>query len=626
MCGFVGMFSYSNERSPTNEFEKALELLKHRGPDSSGYVSRQLSHGQITLGFRRLAIIDLSAMADQPFTTSDGNFTIVFNGEIYNYLELRDQLLSKGHRFETKSDTEVLVCAWKEWGEASISKLTGMFSFIILDNRKQVLWCVRDAYGIKPFFYKIENQNILFGSEIRALLSLSKSTPAINPSLAVDYILGGEYDRSRSTFYEGVFQLEPGHFMRLDLSQGMQILNPKRWWLPEIKENFSLSFSEAAEKLREEFCKSVEIHMRSDVRVATALSGGLDSSAIVSVIRKLKPDIDIHTFSYIADDPRIDEAKWVDFVNKSTNSISHKVQISASDFRTDIDDLIRTQGEPFGSTSLYAQFRIYKAAHESGVTVMLDGQGADELLAGYFGYPESRIRTYIERREWLSLISFVSDWSKWPGRESQKLIKPLVKNLLPNQLANLLAKSLARGLNPSLIKGDFSYPERIPDIYTSEVWTHRRLMQRLLKEQSNGALISLLRHADRNSMRWSIESRVPFLNNQLTELVLSFPENFLLSGNGETKSVFREAMRGIVDENILSRRDKIGLATPQNSWVTQDLFEDKLLLEGLRTIDFLDFKETKEYLAKSHEVSPDLANRKWRILNLIKWKMISQVK
>jgi asparagine synthase (glutamine-hydrolysing) len=623
MCGFVGLFSTSHSQVSDNEIEKALNLIKHRGPDSSGQNTYRLSGGQLSLGFRRLAIIDLSPSANQPFLSSNGNLTVVFNGEIYNYLELRSDLRSKGHVFKTNSDTEVLVNAWHEWGKDAIPKLVGMFSFVILDKEKEVICCVRDAYGIKPFFYKVEDQNLIFASEIKPIQSLSTGSPKINTELAMDYILGGEYDRSKGTFFAGVSQLEPGHFMEIDLRRGVKSLRTKRWWYPSVREDLNISFSDAAERLREEFCNSVEMHLRSDVRVATALSGGLDSSAIVCVIRKLRPDLDIHTFSYIASNPKIDESKWVDLVNRRTNSIPHKIEIKTDDFRKDLDDLIVSQGEPFGSTSLYAQYRIYQAAHEAGVTVMLDGQGADELLAGYFGYPESRIRTLIEKGDWLKLVTFISEWSKWPDRNSSYLLKSTMKYSLPVQIQRILDVPLARRGNLNFLNRQFEGPSRFADVYPNDSWGQRRLTQRLLKEQSNGALVALLRHADRNSMRWSIESRVPFLTIQLSELVLSFPENFLLNDRGETKSVFREAMRGIVDENILNRRDKIGLATPQEVWINPEWFKDATLLDGLKSIDFLKFNETKAYLELPSKGSADIANRKWRIFNLVKWKMLS---
>ena len=626
MCGFVGRFARQGSQISPGTLDDSLESLKHRGPDSSGQCTFETTSGTLQIGFRRLSIIDLSVAGDQPFISSNQHFVLVFNGEIYNYLELKNTLINKGHTFRSNSDTEVLMTAWQEWGIDSINKLVGMFSIVIYDKLKSEIWCIRDAYGIKPFFYSLRDNCFSFASEINALVKLNDFVPRMNEEVAMKYIVDGEYDRSIETFFDGILQLEPGHFFKIDLATKNFSVISKRWWFPPIRENGSLSFRDAAEELREAFLESIALHLRSDVRVATALSGGLDSSAIVSAIRNIQPGLDIHTFSYIAADRKINEKNWIDLVNSKTNSISHLVEISPSDFHSDLDDLIQSQGEPFGSTSLYAQYRIYKAAKESGVTVMLDGQGADELLAGYFGYPESRIQSLLDNHDYFGAISLISNWSKWPGRDSKYLIRSTGKYLLPDKLQGIISRQRSALARPSFIKKDFTFDRALSDVYPELDWSGRRLSQRLLKEQSNGALTSLLRHADRNSMRWSIESRVPFLNIKLSELIMTFPENFLLSENGETKSVFREAMRGIVDQTILDRKDKIGFATPQSEWVTEDFLKKKLLSDDGAGIDFVDQKALEIYLFEKASNSLEKMNMSWRILNLSRWKKITGAK
>ena len=622
MCGFVGQFASSRSVQLHKSLDNSLELLKHRGPDSAGKFASNISGGYIEIGFRRLSIIDLSEDANQPFISTDNRFVLVFNGEIYNYVELKNELISKGYTFRTDSDTEVLISAWQEWQADALNKFIGMFSMVILDQLKFELWCIRDAYGIKPFFYTHTKDNFAFASEINALNKLNNTPPAMNKDVAIKYIVDGEYDRSVETFFSGVSQLEPGHMMKIDLASNSLTLSKKRWWFPKIAVDTEISFKQAAEQLRHEFLESIAIHLRSDVKVATALSGGLDSSAIVSAMRKIEPDIDIHTFSYVADDPRINENEWVELVNNSTTSISHKIEVSPNDFYQDLDDLVLSQGEPFGSTSLYAQYRIYKAAKAAGITVMLDGQGADELLAGYYGYPENRVQSLLDKHEFAQAVSLITRWAKWPGRDKETLIKSSLKYLLPLPIRGIAGNLVKRNKFPNFVKRDFHDLELFPDVYSKNIWHGKRLIQRLLKEQSNGALVSLLRHADRNSMRWSIESRVPFLNTRLSSLVLSLPEHFLLSQNGETKSVFREAMKGIVDQRILDRKDKIGFATPQNKWVTTNLMTEDSIIQGIDSVDFFNANLTRKYLiSEGHNSTEDL-NRKWRIFNLIKWHQI----
>jgi asparagine synthase (glutamine-hydrolysing) len=620
MCGFVGRYVKDRSQIVPPAINDALDLLKHRGPDSSGQFNFDLEPGFLQFGFRRLSIIDLSSSANQPFLSNNQRFIMVFNGEIYNYLELKNELILKGYQFRSNSDTEVLLSAWEEWGIDAVNKFIGMFSIVIYDKLKSEIWCVRDAYGIKPLFYSYSKYEFNFASEINALLKLSKATPKMNQKTAMSYVVSGEYDRSVETFFDGVSQLAPGHFFKVDLHEKEIAIQSKRWWFPKVSENKSLSFIDAAETLREQFLESIKIHLRSDVRIATALSGGLDSSAIVSAIRKIEPELEIHTFSYVADDPAINESKWINLVNSKTNSIPHLVEITPNDFYADLDDLIRSQGEPFGSTSLYAQFRIYESAKASGVTVMLDGQGADELLAGYFGYPENRVQSLLDKHNYSSAFSLISNWSKLPGRESKNLIKSAAKYLLPKSSQELTSRYLRALSKPIFIKDEYMPLDSFSDVYPGDIWSGRRLTQRLLKEQSNGALVSLLRHADRNSMRWSIESRVPFLNTKLSELVLSFPETHLLSANGNTKSVFREAMRGIVNQEVLDRKDKIGFATPQSKWITKDFLSEQLLSERRNEIDFIDQDLLKTFLLSDQNNSVGKLNLTWRIVNLIKWK------
>ena len=626
MCGFVGQYTRHGASSSQASVEAALELIKHRGPDSLGISTFDLQSGTLKFGFRRLSIIDLSSAANQPFTTADERYSIVFNGEIFNYIELRGQLKLKGYVFRTDSDTEVLLTAWQEWGLGSLNRFIGMFAFVIYDKLNSEIWCVRDPYGIKPFFYSSSNGDFKFASELSALNLLRNQPARIDEQTSLRYLIDGEYDRSINTFFQDVFQIQPGHFLKIDLNEKNLLLSQKRWWVPSIETNTEISFSDAAEVIRHEFMESVSIHLRSDVKVATALSGGLDSSAIVSVIRKIYPDIDINTYSYLASDSKINEKQWVDKVNISTGAIPHFIEITKSEFLDDLDDLIKSQGEPFGSTSLYAQYRIYKAAKQSGVTVMLDGQGADELLAGYFGYPENRIHSLLETKSYLQAAKFISGWSKWPGRNASYLLRSSTKQLLPIHIQSFLNSAIKRSNFPSFISRGYLDQNSFVDVFDSDVWSGRRLSQRLLKEQSNGELNSLLRHADRNSMRWSIESRVPFLNPKLSEFVLSLPEHYLISNSGETKSVFREAMRGILNQEVIDRKDKIGFATPQDRWVSKEILLASHILDTVDSFGFLNAKNMKTFFKSESLSNMSQRNMTWRLFNFIKWAQLLDVK
>jgi asparagine synthase (glutamine-hydrolysing) len=376
-------------------------------------------------------------------------------------------------------------------------------------------------------------------------------------------------------------------------------------------------------QLREMFLNNVRLHLRSDVALGAALSGGIDSSAVVCAMRYLEPDMPIHTFTYVARGSNVDEEKWADIVNDHVGAIPHKVVVSSNELTTDIEDMVRVQGEPFGSTSIYAQYRVFKAAREAGIIVTLDGQGADELLAGYNGYPASYFHSLIDGRNYLKLLSYIHKWSKWPGRGYIKAVIAFAQLIIPTHLRGIAFKMLGQNPKPYWINGDYLSnmgvvlaPPSKNQIYDDEYG--RRLMSTLRESLLGNGLASLLRHGDRNSMRWSVESRVPFLTTELAEFILSLPESYLLSSEGETKHVFREAMRGIVPDIILDRKDKIGFQTPEKNW----LFDQKQMInEALadRKLPFMKNKSLLSYISKIEKKSRQKTSEVWRFVNFCKW-------
>lgn len=569
MCGIAGGW-WSNPEHAVKRVPKALKKIKHRGPDDDGYQLYPIGGAAIALGHTRLSIIDLSPAGHQPMHSRDDRFAIVFNGEVYNYRELRTQLQGMGHSFSSDSDTEVLLAAWSKWGVACLPRLVGMFAFAVLDKTNDTLTCVRDAFGIKPFFYSAEDGQFAFASELPALLELLNGKPALNWQRSYDYLVHGEYDSTPDTFYAGVHHLPPGQWLQINVVSG-QLTPPQRWWQPEIKEKSGWRFGDAVEQVREQFLQNVRLHLRSDVPLGAALSGGIDSSAVVCAMRRLEPDMPIHTFSFIAKGSDVNEEHWVDRVNAHVGAIPHKVGVSPQELARDLDDMIRSQSEPFGSTSIYAQYRVYKIARESGVTVTLDGQGADEMLAGYSGYPGQRLKSLLETGNILEAWNFLNQWAEWPGRRRIQGIKALAGQLTMGNIHALLRIFNGDSVSPVWLNQDvlqenavtLTFPNKQPDLTERG----RRVIAELAASLSSRGLGALLRHGDRNSMRFSIESRVPFLTLEFVELLLSMPEDFLISPKGETKHVFRAAMRGIVPDDVLDRKDKIGFATPEKDWL-----------------------------------------------------------
>ncbi|CAM4361912.1 asparagine synthase (glutamine-hydrolyzing) [Acinetobacter pragensis] len=619
MCGFVG--SVSNNSIEAG-IQSALEIIRHRGPDANKYVIYKQKSKYVAFAHARLSIIDLSNAAIQPFESQCNQYSIIFNGEIYNYQEIRDELKCLGFTFYTDSDTEVLLAAWQQWGLEVLRRLIGMFAFAVLDKVTNKVTLVRDAFGIKPFFYNFDNDDLFFGSDIRAVTALIGKKSQPNLQKAYDYLVHGDYDSSEQSFIEGIKHLPPGHWFEYDLITGT-ITQPIVWWKPDLSKTSNLSFQDAAQRTRELFLDSIKYHLRSDVPLGAALSGGVDSSAVVCAMRTLDSTAEIHTFSYIADDEKLTEEKWVDGVTKYTNATAHKVYSSSKDMQTNLDHMLLMQGEPFGGTSIYAQYRVFKLAKEKGITVTLDGQGADELLAGYSGYPGYRLLSLIEKGDFLEAHQFAKKWAKWPGRSYGLAWKYLARIVLPDAWYASVRKNMGRDFYPKWLNIDFLKQR---DIYFSEnrpiqekVNKGKRVREALSHALQGRGLPSLLRHGDRNSMAFSIESRVPFLSLPLVEFLLSLPEHYLISNEGETKHVFREAMRGIVPDSHLDRKDKIGFATPESEWLLGMATEIRRWIEETPEIDFIDKTEIIKEFNEVVDGKRKFDLKVWRWVNYLRW-------
>lgn len=624
MCGIIGGWLPQSSCRPFPAFDAGLSRLAHRGPNDQGLERFHRAEGTAVLGHTRLSIIDLTSGGHQPMRSRDGRYALIFNGEIYNYKELRQELQGLGHQFVSDSDTEVLLTCWLVWGPGCLPRLRGMFAFVVYDQLAGTLTCVRDAFGIKPFFYQQSGDGFLFASEVPALLALLPRSPLLNLQRVYDYLVLGSYDDRAETFFKGTLQLLPGHMLTLDLSapSAAQI---SRWWWPAITERTDLSFLDATEQLRSMFLDNVRLHLRSDVPLGAALSGGIDSSALVCAIRHVEPDMPIHTFSYVARGSGVDEERWADLVNEHVGAISHKVVVAPEELTADLDDMIRAQGEPFGSTSIYAQYRVFQLAREHGVTVTLDGQGADELLAGYDGYPGSRLRSLFDKGQLVELARFLHAWSRWPGRSAGRGARTLIGQFVPAQLRGLALKMTGRDLAPAWLNVSMLDGVALQSpLLSSELsdTSGRRLAAALRQQLTGQGLNALLRHGDRNSMRWSVESRVPFLTTDMAEFLLSLPEHYLISPEGETKHIFRAAMRGLVPSPILDRRDKVGFETPERAWLMH--LGDKVFtwLEAAETLPFLNAAACKAEVQAMINGQKSFNFRAWRLINFCRWAQI----
>jgi asparagine synthase (glutamine-hydrolysing) len=626
MCGILGQFSSTvcdGKAGSRDQVLAAQRLLEHRGPDDRGLAQIALESGTLLLGHTRLSIIDLSAGGHQPMRAPDGRHLIVFNGEIYNYRELRRELRALGHSFSTESDTEVLLAAWREWGVAGLRRLTGMFAFAVVDRTTSTLTLVRDAFGIKPLYYYTDSHSICFASEIPALCALLRHRPAPNLATAYSYLAFGSYDNGGRTFFEGVQRLPPAHCLTVNLRSPNES-EEVRWWWPRVDEQPRVSIGDAASRLRHLFTESVRLHLRSDVPVGAALSGGIDSAAIVCAMRLAEPDMPLHTFTFVSPGSAVNEERWADLVNTHVGAIVHKVEVNPNDLARDLDSIIRSQGEPFMSTSIYAQYRVYQAVRDAGIVVTLDGQGADELLAGYEGFPAGAVASLLEQMRFGATLGLLRRWSHWPGRTLSGALRALASGA---RIAWLPAAARGIGMprrrHPEWLHARRSRALAVDLPFARAPFNsdarQRRLVEQLRAALTGNGLPALLRHGDSNSMRWSIESRVPFLTTEIAEFCLSLPEEYLLARNGETKCIFRAAMRGIVPDAVLDRRDKIGFRTPEDAWLRA---QGPPLMDWITAADhspILDPEACRNALSSAIAGNTQFSPELWRLINYCRW-------
>ncbi len=632
MCGIAGIIL----RDAQSIDPGFAGIQSHRGPDQQGMIlsdgatvsfhpriERQPQQSRLALIHHRLSIIDLSNLGRQPMSTPDGRYHLIYNGEVYNYLELRRELKSVGVRFVSQCDTEVVLQALVHWGKEALIRFEGMFALALWDSRLRKLLLVRDFFGIKPLHYHQTAERFAFASEMKALMKLEGVERRLDAQATFEFLRHAQTDDDRSTLVRDIFQLEAGCWMEVQMDRPGHATHGRFWEL--TRSPLKISFADAADHLRNLFLRNVERHLRSDVRVGTALSGGIDSTAIVSAVRYLEPDIELHTFSYVAADENLSEEVWVDIVAEHTGASVHKIRVGADDLIADLDELISVQDQPFGSTSIYAQFSVFRAAREAGIKVMLDGQGADELLGGYDYFLGARLASLVMSGEMREAARFLRRAGGEVGL--RKLLPMAGPFLLPTKLQKPLRWLVGRELVPRWMDRDWFAAGGATIDAITERGTSRTRYADELKRVTNCALPHLLRYEDRNSMHFSIESRVPFLTPEFAEFAISVPEEHSLTPDGTRKALFREAMRGIAPDSILNRRDKIGFATPEKAWLlklepwVETVLADARII-GPCPIDVAKLEIEWQALRSGRK---RFDSHMWRCLNLLVWVQRNEI-
>jgi asparagine synthase (glutamine-hydrolysing) len=595
VCGILAEWRRDGAAVDQPCARRRLDAMAHRGPDGVGMVGWSAAGGlrrlpakgphSVILGHRRLAIIDLSDGGAQPMVSPDGAVALTFNGEIYNYIELREELRCRhGRCFRSGSDTEVLVAAWQTWGEAALDRLDGMFAFALLDTRARRLTLARDPFGIKPLHYTFDEGALRVASEIQPLIL--GTTPRADTSRLFDYLRWGAVDEGEATLFEGVRQLGPGELMVADL--GANTIERRAYWTPVARPRRH-DGSPGAADLRAAFFTAVERHARADVPVAATLSGGLDSSSICSALRALNPGEPIRAFSYVASGAHSEE-RWIDILARDKDLCVDKVSIHEDEVLEDLSLLIRAQEQPFGSGSIYAQYKIFEAIRRRGYKVMLDGQGADEILGGYKSYVAFRVADLIAERRFGEAISLFHAHGRRDPASRNLIAQRLARKALPPAVARFARRIMGAGLD--LPFGDTNwFASRGLDPAQAEARQLHEglgLDEVLTRSLRSVVLPSLLRYADRNAMAFSVENRVPFLSRPLVELAGAMPREALISSDGRTKAVLRDALHDDLPPAIRDRHDKVGFRATEEAWMQARPSWTREELRACRDLPFVD--------------------------------------
>lgn len=620
--------NFDGSSVPEDTIKSMTDSLHHRGPDDEGY---HFDRG-IALGHRRLSIIDLSPAGHQPMCNENGSIWLTYNGEIFNYRELASELRGKGHIFKSKTDSEVIVHAYEEWGEGCLNKFNGMWAFALWDVGKKHLFCARDRFGIKPFYYFLDRNRFIFASEISPIFTDRTVPKQPNDKIIFDYLAyeNNDYiDHSEDTFFQGIKRLMPAHYMIV--SGDGNIKHSRYWDLDPENKIDRISNEDSAKRFYDLFEDSIRLRLQSEVPLGTCLSGGLDSSAIVCLANRLifKEGINPQiigerqkTFSACFDDKACDEREFINAVINQTNVETNCVFPDGKSLFDTAPKFIRDQGEPVAGTSQWAGWLVMKLAKEWGVTVILNGQGADEILAGYGSYFLANFKDLFRECRMTTLIREINAYSKYHGYGRQWLLEGVLMHFIPfhpfRQYRRLMGKK-EPAVSPSWLNHDFikEYGHKVEGRVKYSGYMDQSLYHFLTFER----LPSLLRYEDRNSMAFSLESRLPFLDYRLVEFCFSLPSEQKVR-NGTGKIVLRNALKELLPPIVHSRIRKIGFTTPEHVWFRTDCrkqIEEIIRSKSFRERIYFNGDEVTKHFQGFVNGEPVNPRPIWKYINLELW-------
>jgi asparagine synthase (glutamine-hydrolysing) len=601
MCGIAGIVSFVGKEPEPLSVQIMLDKIKHRGPDDEGIFSA----GNICLGHVRLSILDLSPAGHQPLFSPDGRYCISFNGEIYNYLELRQEL-SPDYFFQSKTDTEVLLAAYIKWGEDCLSRLNGDFAFVIYDKAEHKLFGARDRFGIKPFYYYADNSHFVFASEIKAILPVI-DPPEANDKIIFEYLVYSRTDQSEETFFKNILKLKHGHCFVIENNQ----LVIRQWY--NLRDHLNYPSTMTPQEFRGDLRKAIQLRLRSDVPYGVSLSGGIDSSAITSILYHDLYQKALKTFTAIFE--KGSSADESSFSNEFRSLVSEMNTISpdASSFFLEFEDFMVSQCEPIPGVSPYAQYKVMQLS-KGKIVVTLDGQGADEMLGGYTYFYGSYFKELLTGFRLARLLKESIKYFRL--QKSVSAFRYMLYYMLPVSLKNYANKIAFRDVAPVFYKNNHRSSTLSQDFYDPNT-LHDYLIQHFEYK-----LEHLLKWDDLNAMSFSIESRIPFLDHTLVEKTLSLQSDQLIR-NGVSKYILRESVKDILPQKIYNRRDKKAFSVPSGDWFRTPPFvayiQEMIQSERFAQRGYFDVRHCKKIYAAHLAGKGDYSKQIWKWINLEFW-------
>ena len=635
MCGITGIFNFNNEPVSISMLKKMTDALRHRGPDDEGYTLIHSKNGfckqligndsadefkdvfenitnqnnltdkfDLVFGHRRLSIIDLSSSGHQPMSNEDETLWLAYNGEVYNYVELKDELAELGHTFKSSTDTEVIIHAYEEWGHECLNKFNGMWAFAIWDQNKNQLFCARDRFGIKPFYYYKDKEQFFFASEIKALLQCGlKYNP--NEDAIGNYLAFGMKDYSENTFFDSIKQLMPGHYMLID-DEGVEIIKYYDLKPTPIDDNKPdcTSYEKTVNNL---LLNSIKLRLRSDVAVGSNLSGGIDSSIIVSCISSIFRVKDYVTYSFFTKDANSDESEFVNIVLREKNVANKYTYLENVDEKF-ICSIIKKIDEPFRSFGILSIDSVFNLISTDNTKVILDGQGADEI---FYGYGHHYVNYLFEHLRRVRFVSFVKDL-RWILHHNEGIKVSLIKFLISMFIPYLIKDKIKRYTLKR--EGITIFPSKFEDKLFKNIKNINELTKYSLIESP---LPEYLNFEDKISMSYSVEARVPFLDYKLVEYGSSIPYTCKIH-NGVRKYVLRESFKDVLPKQIYERMDKKGMTNDEEL-----LFKTALKDYVNDVYSSLEFKARKFWNADKIQRDYDLFIRGEKSYNPTFWRTLA---